>query len=85
MVPVAGMVLGLVCLVFGVRLIVNAAFRDRYDSSRFQGVMDPLDRLWFRGPATRSARDDNWKRVGWMVAGMGAILLIGVVLYLVSA
>ena len=68
---------------FGRRLIVDPRYRERYDTSRFEGVMDPLDRLWFHGPATRTARDDNWKRVGWMAVGMGAICLVGVVVYLI--
>jgi hypothetical protein len=83
MLAVGGSILGVVAVVFGARLIVDPCFRERYDTSRFQGVMDPADRLWFRGPATRTARDDNWKRVGWMIVGIGAIDLIGVIVYLI--
>lgn len=84
MLPILIAILGVVLVVFGVRLMVDPAYRERYDRSRYEGIMGPLDRLWFWGPATAPLKHDVWKRVGWLVATIGAFNLAVVVVYLIA-
>lgn len=81
--PLLVAIIGVGLISYGVRLIVDPAYRERVDVSRPGYITHPLDQLWFRGPRDKPLRDDLWKRLGWVVTIMGAFNLVAAIIYMI--